>query len=425
MTIGSSDDFGFVCPKCERLNRVNDDLIGKVIRCTGCNGSIVVEKQPEQALSHATAAVLPKKKGLTPGATSKRLSDERTPKLERQESQVMEDYAERDWIRPEPAPAEVLDGKADARPRLHLTMMVAVLIIVLIALVGFWGLAENSNKTVVAEEEKAALRVASLVPALPEPREVAENFLFAESLEERLKWVRAPDVHSDRIRAHFASIGPAEAEVDQLRPILQHQIDDRILATFGARFTSGRPRPLCVVEDENRRVVDWEAYARQGTASWEDLLAGRATSAEVRVFVQPQQIFRFGFGEDENQRYLGFAMTSPDCPNRLYGFVERPSRTASVMAKVYLDAMSKAGLKRPQRMTLKIESLDNSYSEQKFLIVRIVANSWVKNDGGDFEATCLVSSDGDMTELEKFENDVWRKMRDNARQQRGSELLVK
>ena len=425
LTSKSSDDFGIVCPKCEKVNLVSEDVTGRSMRCPECNQSVDIARKPEPKSARAALSALPEEKRRTPNSTPTRLSEDRKPKLVRQETPTVEDYAEGQWARTRTAPAQFQQQGSGTPSKLNRGTIVLASLTALIALAAFWTLAGLSKRTGVRTEDKVAKNVAGESPPLHDPRDVAENFLSAHSHEERLKWVRSPELHLDRIREHFTSIGEPEAEVHQMRPILQHQIDDRIIAMFLVKFTSGRTRPLCVVEENNSRVIDWEAYARQGTASWDDLLAGRETSAEVRVFVHRPQAVPFGIGGNENQRALRLEMISPDCEQRLFGFIKRPSRTANVMVKALADTLKRAAPVRPQRMTLEIESRDGSHLKHKFLITRIVANGWVKSNDGDFESTCLVSSDGDMTVFEEFEKDVRRQAKKNRLQQQGQELLIK
>jgi aminoglycoside phosphotransferase (APT) family kinase protein len=60
---------------------------------------------------------------------------------------------------------------------------------------------------------------------------------------------------------------------------------DFVYHPFQVRFTDGRNRYLCVVEGAPGLAIDWDAYARQGTATWEQLHSGKVTRAEMRAMI--------------------------------------------------------------------------------------------------------------------------------------------
>ncbi|MGK0185779.1 MAG: hypothetical protein ACI9R3_001560 [Verrucomicrobiales bacterium] len=233
------------------------------------------------------------------------------------------------------------------------------------------------------------------------PRQVALKFLDAPTHEERLRWVREPG-DAPLIEQHFESIGQnEEAQRGFLQATGQEQFLDVGYHVFHVRFKGGSNRLLCVVDEPGGRVVDWPAYARAGSDSWETILDGKVPGAEVRVFVQQSNYFNFQFQEAQ-KNHVCYALTSPDLAQSVHGYVRKGSRTANLIAMA-LEKMTEGkplrnpvgGLKElpeprrrslpPQRMTLRIALVDQSHTKRQFSITRIVAAGWVASRDGDLE----------------------------------------
>ena len=229
--------------------------------------------------------------------------------------------------------------------------------------------------------------------SLPSSLTIAEGFLFASSPEERLQWVRDPEKHEAAIRRHFDAFGPETAANASLGEQALIEEEDGIISSFRAVLADGKSRLICVLDETvfGRRVVDWEAFARSGTASWDALLSGQAASAEVRVFVRPLGPGIFSHGDQAKPHYR-YALTSPDVDFELHGFVERGTRTGLTLATALAGTDQPLLLSTNERMTLEVMSLGESYRERQFLIRRVIAKGWVKTVT-DLEKRTILSID--------------------------------
>lgn len=210
-------------------------------------------------------------------------------------------------------------------------------------------------------------------PALPEfsrpPREIAEAFLAAGDPRERLQWVRNPEAVAGRMDSY-----PEEAlshPVDKLVPMGQASTRDLRFARFNARFPGNRHRLLCVIPTGEGPKVDWDAYARYGSADWESILGGAAREAEVRVFLKSEEYYNYAFRDDSV--WQGYKLTTPDSGELIHAYVRRDSTRGRLLAA----ALPKNRVK-PQRMTLTISSLEGSHQHRQFEIVRVHAVGWVR-----------------------------------------------
>ncbi|MEZ5324252.1 MAG: hypothetical protein R3F19_04225 [Verrucomicrobiales bacterium] len=387
--------------------------------CIACSAAIPVELPDGDRNAQKTTLPEADHRHYRPGAIATRFRENPKQKLVVRTTVSAEEFVERDWD-----DGGSLAASGEDRRRAPLLTAASALALVLAGLT-FWRFATAEAPTPKGPSYSAPS------PDLPavDPQAVAENFLKAESLDERLLWIREPEKYARAVEAHFSSIDEGEAEVEFLRPLIESSISDRFVQMFHVRFSSGLDRALYIVEDKlsGRLLVDWESYARSGSASWGDILSGQSETAEVRVFVFPAMVHYFPFGEsgDDPLAYFGLKMDSPDCNEPLYGYVRRGSRTAGAIAKVFRNAGAANGNWEAQRLTLMIQSMNGSYQEQKFLITRVVAPGWVKTGGADFEESVLLPEDGDKSEIDKFEADVMQKVRrEQIRRSGGQNTIV-
>ena len=181
-------------------------------------------------------------------------------------------------------------------------------------------------------------------------------------------------------------------------------------------FSSGKSRQLTAVDVDDRRVVDWESYARQGSASWEQLIADGTEGAEVRVFVAPGDLEETDLGDGVVKLYRPWRMSTPDHEGSLRGFVERESRTALVIGKAYREATG-GRLQGARRMTLAIRSAGDSHESGIFVITKVIADGWVESQLGDYEDTCILDSERSISYEEEKEAELKRLARERSREQ--------
>ena len=199
---------------------------------------------------------------------------------------------------------------------------------------------------------------------------VAREFLKESDPEKRLQWVR----NADEVKARLAEY-PEEArsEVGEIEKVLGHQMDGgRSVTGFVVAFSSGNLRLMEVVGTPEGPRVDWDAYARHGTASWEDLWSGKAKQALVRVFCEPSTERPEPF-EDQG-KWTCFRMSGPELPQAALGFAQVGHVREKMMKQVVLGTPNYR-----QRFTLEIVRHEGKH-EPLFEITRCLAVGWVVDD---------------------------------------------
>jgi hypothetical protein len=222
-------------------------------------------------------------------------------------------------------------------------------------------------------EEHQAARVAptedgdKMREGLEAAEVVARAFLKETDPARRLQWVR----NADEVKARLAEY-PEEVRSGPggIEKVLGHQMDgERSVTGFVVAFPSGNLRLLEVVGTPDGPRVDWDAYARYASASWEDLWSGNAKQAVVRVFCEPSTERPEPF-EDQG-KWICFRMSGPELPQAALGFAAVGSVREAKMKQVILGTPNYR-----QRFTLEIARHEGK-DEPLFEITRCLAVGWI------------------------------------------------
>lgn len=250
---------------------------------------------------------------------------------------------------------------------------VQVSVLVLIALVVAFGLTAWMEREEQRGDTKEMIQAAPMLAnaAIREELETAETvaraFLNESDPAKRLQWVRNAEEVKERLAEYPEE---ARAGVGEIQRVLGHQGEGANPVTaFVVAFPSGNVRLLEVVGTADGPRVDWDAYARYGTASWEDLLSGKAEQALVRVFCEPSSERPEPFGDQG--RWTCFRLSSPDLPQATLGFSEVGSVRERMMKQVILGTPNYR-----QHFILEIVRREGK-EEPLFEIRRCMAVGWI------------------------------------------------
>jgi len=116
--------------------------------------------------------------------------------------------------------------------------------------------------------------------------------------------------------------------------------------------------------------MDFPAFARLATPSWNELLDGKVQQAVVRVYVERDQYFNGAFSEADGWICCGVA--SPDVEKLLFGYCKKDSPQAEAL-RTLLESRKMA------RATVVLERPEGSDGRQ-FVIKRVLAADWLVGD---------------------------------------------
>jgi hypothetical protein len=247
--------------------------------------------------------------------------------------------------------------------KVRVVMLILLLICMAVLAVFLWR-GHKDQTVVVVPTQEAEDEVGMTFESA---EKVAAAFLAEADPQKRLQWVRNAEEIRTRLSGYPDEAGSAVGEIDR---VLGHKLDGGCSVTgFVVAFPSGSLRLLEVVGAPDGMKVDWDAYALYGTASWEDLLSGKAERAVVRVFCEPATERPEPFGDEG--KWTGFRLSSPDLPQAVLGFAE--------VGKVREERMKQVILGTPrfrERFTLEIVRHEGE-DEPLFEITRCMAVGWI------------------------------------------------
>ncbi len=232
-------------------------------------------------------------------------------------------------------------------------------------------------------EEKSTLNVYELpvpdeavLPKLAEDAEsvfigqpiaIARAFAEAEDLEARLELVRHPEEVRKRLERY-----PEQAVSEIPTGIHAAGIGtdgEKQYPIFKAEFANGDARLISVLATPDGLKVDWDCYARNGSATWEEFTTGKVKEATFRVFVRKGAYFNFDYSDEKKWRC--YRMISPEMPDGIYAFVEAYSETAVAIA----EALRDKGLER-MILTVRADNAE-SLARRQVRIVSVESRGWV------------------------------------------------
>jgi hypothetical protein len=202
----------------------------------------------------------------------------------------------------------------------------------------------------------------------PLPKDVAENFTKATTHAERIKWVRDPDRVSALMLSFFDEGAGAKEKVVSVKRMGGVSTGNFLYERFQARLDNEKSRMLAVVFTDEGAKVDFECYARHGSATWSDLFAGVVKEAsEVRGTLASGSFYLFEFADDK--KWNSYLVTTPDYDGPIHVYAARGSETDKAMSRVGTGEV---------RVMLALRAVGDSYQKRQFEVTKLITTGWVK-----------------------------------------------
>lgn len=200
---------------------------------------------------------------------------------------------------------------------------------------------------------------------------VASRYLAAETVEEKLKYVRMPARVRPLMEDYYRSnqLVPMRAGGFYVfEPFALSKYPFFILEMM--LIDGGTVRLLLEEDEEGRVLVDWETHVAYQTMSLDEFVEERPEEGvEFRVLVEYDEYYAFEFSDSD--RYVSLMIKERDEPGFLFGYVERYSdvhdRLIEVLGK-------EAGVKKP--MILRVKFLPGSRGIRSVMVEEVVSPAW-------------------------------------------------
>ncbi len=218
----------------------------------------------------------------------------------------------------------------------------------------------------VSPSEEEALNLVKHALAIRNPEKVADCFrIGVETPEEIVNFLKTTD--------------EKEGRIDNFEWLRSMDTDDLLIEGVLVYYTKNKEHSerlaMLVPDDMGVWKLDFGSYARICKPSWDDLLAGRVSEAEVRIVITPDSYYNGPFLNDSN--WVCYAILSPDIKkllpedsSLLHGYCKEGTPQARAMERIFLEEAQMS------RVIVKIQRVEDGNSTQ-FEITRVLSRDWV------------------------------------------------
>jgi len=273
------------------------------------------------------------------------------------------------------------------------TIVGGVLIVLLVAIWSFFGVKENSKTSSDGVVVKSGIEFEDVKLSYYEQQakllDIGRKYLGAESIEEKVKYVRNPDSTEEKMRSYYGGENKIESfSVDRIINTDEPFIVDRKM--FAVEFeilkkgsenegqVNMRKSLLFEKVSGNEFLVDWETEAVYQPSDWVAFINEKSSQPNVfRVRVKRKLEsgpYIFEFSDDEvYQAYQIHIKSRPD--DYLMAFAKKDSPIDIKMKQVTLNEKLFDD-QIPSAMILKVAFPENAQSDRAVEIIDIVSDNW-------------------------------------------------
>ncbi len=203
------------------------------------------------------------------------------------------------------------------------------------------------------------------------PVQVADHFVNASSLRDRLKWVRNPESVREALREYYETGPGATEKVKEVKPMSSLVSGTVTYDRFMVCMESGLDRILGVILTQEGAKVDFLSYIGWCSVPWKNLLKGEAaTVGEARVTVSAGNYYVGPFQDDATWKHYVASVAGEDESLDLY--VQRSSRDDVILTS--LTSFS------PAKVTVSLARPEGAARKPNYQITRLLAAEWVVGD---------------------------------------------
>ena len=201
------------------------------------------------------------------------------------------------------------------------------------------------------------------------PEEVLDDFKAAETVDDYLKHLDHLDQIEDDARTFF-STGPGSREkitrIVKL-PAIRTK-DSTTYIKFQAVLDSGDIRMIFLRWDPSGSKVDFDAYSRRGSHSWEDLLSGHTKEApEIRLGIRADNFYLGEFQDDTI--WQSFRGVTSDHEEQISLYIRKDQMSAKLHQVVEGQ--------QSVMTTVSLKAIGTSHQRKQFEITEVHQFNWL------------------------------------------------
>lgn len=208
-------------------------------------------------------------------------------------------------------------------------------------------------------------------PSAAECIKLVTTFLDAGSPSEIQRISRLKQLDAEQAYAAFSEVRKQSGEVERIDWAGAEEINGLSLEMVMVSYKTGKYRIAFLAHDEQGKwKVDLESFLGHNTRPWDQIIGKGNCKALVRVLATPDSYYNGLFRNEEEWACL--ALTSPDHPERIYGYVKPKSSAIFAITEMLR-------IKNPAVMIVEI-SRDAGMDPLQYEIKKVIAQGWVESD---------------------------------------------
>lgn len=224
--------------------------------------------------------------------------------------------------------------------------------------------ASNANLGEMTSRREAAAHFSAMV-------EVVTAFLAADTVEERLKYVRHPKRVEPLMKQYHAGREVETYSFEVVQSYTSATVSKYPFIALSVRTKEDRNVPILVEDAESGLLVDWESFICYNPVTPEEFLENKPTkAAALRVYAKLDNFFAYEFAREEE--YYCFRLEFRDSDVYLFGYVKR----GSTVEQKIRDLFGPSGFNSRKPLILSLSFPEGGRGERSVLIEDVVSSLW-------------------------------------------------
>jgi hypothetical protein len=234
----------------------------------------------------------------------------------------------------------------------------STLIIAALGYIGYLLFTSEEKEAQIVNQQKTSIRVnemeesdaRAVVTAIDR---TVKAYLAASTIEEKLRYVRYPDVIKARMMHHYHTrpITPLKAiTTTGYEPLT---LGGKTFWRVVAPIDDAKGEALLIEQIEKDQVkIDWESHVYYQPMTWDNYIVEKPSrSIAFRLNIEPTNRYLMEFGDES--RWCCYELTEKDSSETLYGYVARNSQAHTAIHNSYLTGKRTFILRIQTSKTLK------------------------------------------------------------------------
>lgn len=257
-------------------------------------------------------------------------------------------------------------------------LLAGVVVLILGAALGVWLIPKMRHREVSSAQSVAqSVKGVKIVSKFPSPSEADAIAMVKQALAIRdaakvSDYFKTGSATPEAVVDFLKNLGAVDGETGRYEWLTSMDANglsiDGVVVNFSGHDKPRNRIALLTPNPAGKWLVDFDAFARTVSPSWNDLLEKGAKVATVRVYVAGDSYYNGPFADDQQWQCYGIA--SPDMDQILQAYCKVGSLQAEAMKSIFSRGAKMI------RATLEIRRVEGAESRQ-FEISKVLAEDWV------------------------------------------------